>query len=404
MMTSNASTALPAKLIAAPLRPECRAIIVIPVRDEAACLRQTLDAFAAQTDFSGRRLAPDSYEIIVFANNCCDESATIARRWQKENAALNVHIIEADLPAANANIGFVRRVLMNEAWRRWRESPRVNGVIITTDGDTVVDSRWIWANLSEIAGGAEAVGGRITISRADIKLMDAKARRFHLLDTGYRLAVAELEARMDADGGDFLPRHHQHYNASFAVTTEAFQAAGGVPEVRFLEDVAFYQALRRIDARFRHSPLVRVTTSARRAGRVECGLSTQISEWICLGKTTADYLVESAAAARQRIYWKNELRKLWVNAAQNAVSRKAAVCADALLVSGNFLRDELQKQQSFGVLLENVERRQSADGEWARVYPLAEVAAALADLRLILTDLRRRAAAPLQSFSHTSSR
>lgn len=388
-------------LIETEIKPNCLATVIIPVRNEAVCLPRTLESFARQIDRRGQRLDPNLYEIIVFANNCRDDSAAIARRWRKANDLLSVHVVEADLPPKNSNIGFVRRWLMNEADGRLRRNKHRGGVIMTTDGDTCVAPAWIAANLHEIKNGADAVGGRILINPSEIRKMCAKAQRFHLLDTGYRLSAAELEARLDYVSHDYLPRHHQHFNGSFAVTTEAFRRAGGIPDVPFLEDVAFYHSLMRVDARFRHSPLARVETSARRAGRTELGLSSQINEWMIMGKNADAYFVESAPAIERRIRARNRLRRIWRGG--KSVSEVAAL-ADQLFVSERFLQNECNHPQTFGALLEKVEREQSRLGDWKNNYPLVTVEKALGDLRRILETQRREPRVNLQSFSQTSSR
>lgn len=125
-------------LIAAEIKRECLVSVVIPVRNEADYLRSALEAFARQIDRRKKPLDANLFEIIIFANNCRDESAAIARRWKKNNDSLNVHVIEADLPPKQSDIGFVRRLLMNEAERRLRRSRNKGGVIMTTDGDTCV--------------------------------------------------------------------------------------------------------------------------------------------------------------------------------------------------------------------------------------------------------------------------
>lgn len=55
--------------------------------------------------------------------------------------------------------------------------------------------------------------------------------------------------------------------------------AGGIPDVRFLDDVASVDACRWADLRVPHSPLARVQTSPRREGRAEVGASWQLRQW-----------------------------------------------------------------------------------------------------------------------------
>ena len=391
-------------LIENELNDECYVMVVLPICNEAGYLLLTLQSLARQVDLQNRPLDPNIYEIIVFANNCADDSAEIARRWHEDNSFLNVHIAEAHLPAENSNIGFVRRFLMNEAYLRLSRNQYKSGVILTTDGDTRVASDWIAANLREIKSGADAVGGRITIDFEDLRKMDEKARRFYLLDTGYRLSAAEIEAHLDYLSHDYLPRHHQHFNGSFAVTTDAFRRAGGIPDVNFLEDVAFYHSLLRVDAKFRHSPFVRVKTSARRDGRTDLGLSTQINEWTIMGENSDEYWVESAMAIERRIKNRSDLRTLWRHGATADLT--AARLAGKLHVSKEFLEAELFNSQTFGSLHEKVQQEQMIKGEWASRYPLELIRKALSDLRSLAEKLRRekRALAANQSFSQTSRR
>ena len=51
-------------------------------------------------------------------------------------------------------------------------------------------------------------------------------------------------------------------SSEMAVTVGAYRRVGGIPPLPSLEDVALYDALRAVNARIRHSPAVRVVTSA----------------------------------------------------------------------------------------------------------------------------------------------
>jgi hypothetical protein len=374
-------------LISEPIEPECFFTIVVPARNESAHLPETLNSFSRQSDLRNRPLDNNLFEIIFFVNNTTDDSAEIIRRWQKKNPHINSHIAEKSLPAEHSNIGYVRRQLMNEAFSRLQKNKFGGGIIATTDADTQIAENWIAATIEEIKNGADAVGGRILIQPYELEKMDAKCHAFHLRDTGYRLMGAEIEAYLDESAHDFLPRHHQHFNGSFAVTTEAFAKAGGVPEVRSLEDVAFYHSLLRIDAKFRHSPYVRVHTSARLEGRTESGLSTQMNEWTVMGCNGDEYLVESAQSIERRLCARKRLREIWKNKkfqieATNKIARD-------LLISDEFLKLESSVPQTFGSLYEKVLREQNRLGEWMKENPLVNVEKAIYDLRLMLEKLRR---------------
>ena len=173
---------------------------------------------------------------------------------------------------------------MNEACARLTRIGK-DGVIMTTDADTTVAPNWIEANIREIELGADAVGGRILMTQADLDSMGGKVRDLHVADDKYRLLVAEIEDLIDELPFDNGARHHQHFNASFAITAEAYLRSGGVPNVECLEDCALFDILERLDMRVRHSFDVEVYTSARSVGRARYGLSNQINEWERLAHT-----------------------------------------------------------------------------------------------------------------------
>jgi glycosyltransferase involved in cell wall biosynthesis len=116
----------------------CHISVVIPVRNEAENILNTLEAFARQIDSKGQPINLYSFEILILANNCTDNSVDIIRNFQRENPWIPLYLAEIVLRDEDANIGFVRRLLMNEAFNRLRHSVFGEGLIMTTDSDTVV--------------------------------------------------------------------------------------------------------------------------------------------------------------------------------------------------------------------------------------------------------------------------
>ena len=392
-------------LIKSSMAAECRVSVVIPVRNEAENLALTLESFINQKNINGSALDPRSFELVILANNCTDNSANIVRKFQREHPRLRVHLVEISLSAEDSNIGSVRRLLMNEAFYRFKISSK-NGVILTTDGDTIVANNWIAANLREIESGAEAVGGRIIIAPSELAKMDANCRNIHLQDEDYRLLTAEIEGLIDDIPHDTAPRHHQHFNGSFAVKTDVYEKAGGVPKVKFLEDIAFYDSLQRIDAKFRHSPLVHVFTSSRHVGRSEVGLSYQLNEWKKLGECGADFLVESAQTIETKLKAKRMLRDLWRKVQADNFPTNADVInlSRNLFVPTEFLVNELDNSTTFGSLYERILREQHRVGDWQKRNLSVPLQTALEDLTKIIQHWRIVGNKAHQSFSQTSSR
>ena len=373
-----------------PVSAKCFISIVIPVRDESENLSKTLGAFTNQKDFKNAPLDPTFFEVIVLVNNCRDNSAEIVENWQRENINFNFHFAEINLPDENANIGFVRRLLMNEAYFRLKSNKYKGGIIATTDGDTQVAPDWIIHNVSEIENGADAVGGRILIAENEFESLDEKTRNFYLLDEEYRLLAAEIEDFYDRIPHDSMPRHHQHFNGSFAATTDAFERAGGIPDVKFLEDVAFYNALSRIDAKVRHSPNVKVYTSARSRGRTALGLSTQLNEWQIMGRNGDEYLVESAQTIEKKITARRELRKFWQNVKSKHYFESSEIdaLAEKLCISKENLVKVLKNSETFGILNGKIIEEQNANNKWKQDNPLVSVQKAIFDLRKNLEEVR----------------
>lgn len=284
--------------------------VIVPARNEAEGIADTLHALCSQVDDAGSPLHPDSYEILVLANNCTDDTAEIARGVSLNYPEHHLHVCDVTFPPDQAHIGRARRWLMGCAAVRLGGRRNNGGIIASTDADTVVAPDWLTAITSEIANGADTVGGRITMGRRGDDIYPA-LRRYHLNDVLFQHLLAELGSRLDPVEHDPWPRHYQHFGANLATTVDAYLAVGGLPHVSILEDVAYIEALRRADLRVRHSPRVRARTSARRDGRVALGLSTQLGEWaeaLALGVIPP---VEAAADAEARVRERRAWREWW---------------------------------------------------------------------------------------------
>lgn len=255
---------------------QCCAVVILPVRNEENTLRATLDSLAAQCDLDGAPLPATSFEILLLLNNCTDGSAAVAAQWVRAHPSVRLQVEAITLPPEQAHVGTARRLLMDTACARLDGT---GGVLLSTDADTLLAEDWLAQTLAAIARGADVVTGAILLSAAELDALPAGARQGYLYDRCYQRLVAELEDLIDPQAGDPWPRHLEHFGASLACTTQIYTRVGGLPALPCLEDVAFIDRLRRIDARIRHEPAVRVYTSARLEGRTQVGLSSQLREW-----------------------------------------------------------------------------------------------------------------------------
>jgi glycosyltransferase involved in cell wall biosynthesis len=364
-------------LFASPLpSPELLVSVVVPVRNEAHHLEQTLDALRNQIDPEGSPLDPATFEVLVLVNNCTDHSYLVAVDYQQRHPGFALHITQLQLPPQQANIGTVRRLLMDSACRRLMSLGKSTGIIASTDGDTVVDQYWLYYIQAEISNGNDAVGGRI-LTRPD----GSQIRLFHLRDVLYRTLIARAEAILDPAPNDPWPRHFQHFGASIAVTCHMYQQAGGLPDKPFLEDEAFYRALLRTDAKVRKSPHVKVFTSTRTQGRVAVGFSEQLRYWGRLRQSNQCQVAEPAEAVVIRLRNRNRLRHCWEQRISDLAVQTAI--ASELMIDADWLTRELQRSPFFGQLWEKVED-QMALGPWTARWIPVPITAGIQALRSFL--------------------
>jgi glycosyltransferase involved in cell wall biosynthesis len=367
-------------------RLSCEICVIVPVRDEAENLETTLLALTNQIDLNGQPLDKNRYEIIVLANNCSDHSAEIARNFARSQPNLVLHVAEITLKRDRAHIGWVRKILMDEAYRRFKSIGRDFGVIASTDGDTRVAPTWLAATLAEIQGGADAVGGRIITESLERQTLDNSTRLYFLRSVGYSYLISQLEVHLDPDTFDLNPRHYQHYGASLAVTAQMYAQVGGLPPLPSSEDVALYQALIRFDARFRHSPAVQVATSARVLGRAKAGLADRLAELKVMGQKHQSLLVESASLLEARFRLRRHLRDLWQRKQQGAaVSPKLVIILARFLdIDRDLLLELVMRSPTFGLLVEQIGYYQQNNQQIAQNWQKVTIQQAIADLRAMV--------------------
>jgi glycosyltransferase involved in cell wall biosynthesis len=360
--------------------PALEICVIIPAKNEAEGLPATLAALAAQVQPDGQPLPPGAFEIILLANNCTDQTAAVARAFGRQHPQLRLHVLETLLPAAEAHVGRARRLLMDEAARRLELTGRPRGIIASTDADTRVAPDWLAALQAEFRAGADAVGGRILPEAPPAAR--CPARRLHLRDAAYRLCLARLEHLLDPSAADPWPRHHQHFGGSLALTVAAYRRVGGLPVLPHLEDEALCQLLLRHDQRLRHSPAVRVHTSARQQGRVAVGLSWQLRCWADDASAGREPLAEHPRRLAAEWQARRQLRAVWQqwqSGQRAAVWAGLPAIATLLSITPAEMLTALAQAATFGALWETV--LPAAVAAWAIQWPAVPLAAATAELR-----------------------
>lgn len=338
--------------------------IVIPAKNEARLIERALTAIDRQ-----EMVVDGSFETIVFANDCTDDTAECARAFARDHPAARISVIEGRLPAREAHIGRARRTVMDAAAERFALRG-VDGIIASTDADTVVDRRWVATTIRAMRD-VDAVAGRITLLPDDEAAMSIALRSAYERDGEYYRTVARLEATLDPLWWDPAPRHADHFGGSFAVRTTTYSRVGGVPVVACLEDVALYEALLRADARVRHAGEVRVQTSGRTNARVTGGYATHLADL----ETLRDWHVPDPRKTIALVRARAELRRCWTLGEE---ARASHLLGTLLGLCASDIQSGLDRSLPFG---ENWHRLATRAAEHGTAYSAVPAAEALAALR-----------------------
>jgi hypothetical protein len=283
-------------------------VVAIPVKDEEARIVPCLASLAGQVDVDLADLL-----VVLLLNNCRDGTAGKVREIAGE-LPFAVELRHVELPAPYANAGWARRLGMEAA----AETVAPDGLILTTDADTLVEADWVAANRREIEAGADAVAGYVMADPVELMELPPAILERGSLEWEYQQLAAEMVARVDPDPHDPWPRHNQNCGASAAITASTYRRIGGLPPRPVGEDRALFEMVRRVDGKIRHSLDVQVVTSARTDGRALGGLSDAIR---LRGEPdhACDEMLEVAMMAFRRSLWRRRLRALWTLAGPDAI-------------------------------------------------------------------------------------
>ena len=244
--------------------------------------------------------------VLLLANNCIDGTTAIAHALSFR-LPYTLHVRVHTFAPSTASAGHARRFAMQAA----AELAGSDGILLTTDADTVVAPDWIERNLLSLAAGADLVCGRVTVDPNEAALIPSHLHADDALECQLTKLQDQIAARLDPDPVDPWPRHAEAAGASLAVTVSAFDRAGGIPAIRSGEDRAFVQALARTDARIRHDPMITVTVSGRIHGRAPGGMAETIRRRMCRQDEFTDSTLEPAGDAYRRFDFRRRVRLAW---------------------------------------------------------------------------------------------
>jgi glucosyl-3-phosphoglycerate synthase len=246
-----------------PPEQRMRAVVVVPARDEAERIGPCLTALARQ-----RGVPVESYEAIVVLDGCTDGTGSQVEGIARRMPQLRLRVLTLATPRG---VGAARRLGMDLACERLLALGREDGLIASTDADSVVDRDWLASQLELVDAGAQAIGGLILLDGEEARALDPQALAVRSRAVGGRMR------RVRATSAAGRIEHHQFSGASLALTAGTYRRCGGLPVRPALEDEALERALVAQGVAIHRSRRVRVRTSARTDGRAPRGLASDLA-------------------------------------------------------------------------------------------------------------------------------
>jgi glycosyltransferase involved in cell wall biosynthesis len=306
--------------------PELTAVVVIPARDEAERIEGCLLALADQEG-----IAPETFEVIVVLDGCRDDTAAILDEMRATRPGLRLRALELEAPVG---VGRARRLGMDLACTRLLSLEKGDGLIASTDADSIAAADWLSCQLELTRQGVQAIGGHIQLDQREQHALDKQA-----LCERERRGVERLQQAIERAPSGVAVEHHHFSGASLALTAETYERCGGLPVRAALEDEALERELHARGVPIHRSRSVRVRTSARTSGRAPRGLAHDLAcaDWRARRSYTAaqfplQKLLERKGSTVALVLPAREVAATIGQIAQSAAKLREAGLLDEVLV------------------------------------------------------------------------
>ncbi|HEY9131949.1 MAG TPA: glycosyltransferase family A protein [Dyella sp.] len=287
------------------VRPGSRpkAIVAMPVCNEADSLVPAMLALGAQNDLHGR--AFHDVLVVVVLNGCTDAS------WDRLQSLRNAQApawigIDGELPVALRHAGGARRVALTTALGLATDD---TDLIATTDADSTVSTTWVARQLAWMHRGCDVILGAPEVALDSTHAWPRELIQRHRRECCYARWLGRIDAWMDPCDYDPWPRHGTPSGASLGFRPTALRAAFPLPAPAVGEDRALVQRCHALDLKIRGDAQIRVTTSGRLHGRARHGMADTLAHWIRNPGAPCDSMLEPVTRAITRVRWRIRLRE-----------------------------------------------------------------------------------------------
>lgn len=202
--------------------------------------------------------------IVLLINNSSDGSWDLAHNLLSAAGTAFV-IAGVELDAAISDAPHARRLALDIGAQLVPD-----GVLLTTDADTLVDPDWVSATLVHIRSGAELVCGSVTIDAEELGALPRAVIDCGEVEAAYSSKVQKLWRQWTEGSapGFQIPA----MGASLALSTVRYREIGGMPVPPVAEDKALAKLARRHAWSIELASDVKVQTSGRLVARAAGGM------------------------------------------------------------------------------------------------------------------------------------
>ena len=260
----------PEKLINEKPDPELSVVVTIPAFDEQATER-ALQSLASCTRPGG------AVEVLVLINHPENAGEAVIKRCKdsfhhlkQQGIALStekfkIHILYRTLPAKHAGVGLARKIIMDEAVRRFEAINNPLGIITAFDADCTCRKNYLTAVHDFFSANANTSGCSIYFEHP---------RKSNAIDKEVVLAALEYELHLRCYINGLrwcgVPHAFQTTGSSMAVNYKAYQRQGGMNRRKAGEDFYFLHRIMR-EEHFGDLTTTTVNPSPRISKRVPFG-------------------------------------------------------------------------------------------------------------------------------------
>lgn len=258
--------------------PLLSVVVVIPCLNEPAIVQTLESLWACET--------VDSFCEVIVAVNDSEESTQQVKdfnlstyeqlkKWKvNDRETMVLHPIYApSVKAKFAGAGMARKIVMDEAIRRFNAIDRPDGIIVSLDADCLVSANYLREIVKQFTAFKSCIGATINF-RHRIEELDNKKQQ-----EGIRLYEDYLLYYKQAMAYTGYPNAIDTIGSAFAVRAEAYVRQGGMNRRQAGEDFYFLHKLTRL-GRLAEITNAWVYPSARVSDRVPFGTGAAMTKWM----------------------------------------------------------------------------------------------------------------------------